>query len=108
MQLAWAPHSIETERKPRLLGEAEAALASIRLLDLSAGSVVKRRRKAGGGAWRAFLSHELGGRQFTKEALQELQRKYHGLSPRSKTHYKEVGEAGKQSSSLAKRATKIP
>ena len=52
----------------------------------------KQRRP--GGAWRAFLNKELGGRQFNQQILDELKNKYRSLSPETKARFIEIGRAG--------------
>ena len=55
----------------------------------------QKKRKRGGGAWRAFVHLECGGRKFSKPLIQELQRRYRSLSPTSLRRYEQIGHAGR-------------
>ena len=54
----------------------------------------KKLRTGGGGAWRAFIHHRLGGRKLTGPLVQALRDDYHTLTINEKRYYNELGMAG--------------
>ena len=84
----FARENVVQDTVPRKIGRPRKRAASPqRAVDV-------KRRRAGGGAWRAFLNHQLGGRKFDASLVHELQMQYRQLSPTSRRHYESVGRAG--------------
>ena len=66
------------------------------------GQPQAKKRRGGGGAWRAF-QHSVGGsRRFTAEPVKELARAYRALTPDELALYADVGRAGCLSPNLPK------
>eukprot|EP00971_Amphidinium_carterae_P334735 6470178-Amphidinium_carterae.2 len=57
-------------------------------------NVASKRRRGGGGAWRAFQQLQFQGRKFSAELIRELSEKYRALSAEERLYYEEVGRAG--------------
>ena len=64
----------------------------------------QKRRRGGGGPFRAFLHMELKGRSFKADVMQEMKAKYAALTPQQRQRYIELGQAG----SLLRRSAPHP
>ena len=53
-----------------------------------------RRRRGGGGPWRAFLHVRFPKQQFTREGLRAAKAEYAHLTPRERSFYDELGQQG--------------
>ena len=54
----------------------------------------RKKRRGGGGAWRAFTHYHLQGRRFSGQDMQHLKRLYGALSVEEKARWEGVGRAG--------------
>ena len=54
----------------------------------------KKKRTGGGGAWRAYVHLNLGGRQITPAVSMELGAGYRNLTQEQRQHYEDIGRAG--------------
>ena len=53
-----------------------------------------KRRRGGGGAWRAYCAVKLSGQIFSKEKVQTLAERYRQLPHGEKEHYIQLGKRG--------------
>ena len=67
-----------------------------------------RRRRGGGGAWRAYISSKFSGQKLSQEKLQQAAVEYAALTEEERASLREIGHAGLAAGTHEEQASRRP